>query len=76
MQKNERIANAVPATLYSKVKLIVNIVVLNCNQCLQCQVSGHKIFRKSENISKNLSSKLSSKIVEVVEVVKVVKVKK
>ena len=29
----------------SKVKVIVNIVVLNCqqcNQCLKCQVSGHK----------------------------------
>ena len=32
--------------------IIVNIVVLNgqqCNQCLKCQVSGHKIFKKSEN---------------------------
>ena len=31
-------------------KIIVNIVVLDCqqcNQCLKCQVSGHKIFRKS-----------------------------
>ena len=29
-----------------------HIVVLNCqqcNQCFKCQVSGHKIFKKSEN---------------------------
>ena len=48
-----RIANAVPVTLYSKV---TNNVVLNCqqcNQCLKCQVSGHK----------NCHQKLSSKIV-------------
>ena len=43
-----RIANAVPITLYSRVTIvivIVNIVVLNCqkcNECLRCQVSGHK----------------------------------
>ena len=40
-----RIANAVPVTLYSRVTMIVNIVVLNCqkcNQCLKCQISAHK----------------------------------
>ena len=44
-----RIANAVTITLYSKVTMQVHIVVLNCqkcNQCLKCQVSGHKNFQK------------------------------
>ena len=56
-------------------KVIVNIVVLicqQCNRCLKCQVSGHKIFKKigkkSENLKKfqkseNCHHKLSSKIV-------------
>ena len=44
-----RIANAVPVALYSRVTMIVNIVVLNCqkcNQCLKCQILGHKNFQK------------------------------
>ena len=46
-------------SLFKGHKVIVSIVVLNCqhcNQCLKCQASGHKIFRRSK-------SKLSSKIV-------------
>ena len=38
-----RIANAVPVTLYSRITVNDEVVVLNfqkCNQCLKCQVSG------------------------------------
>ena len=31
-----RIANAVPVTLYSRVTVNVEIVVLNCQKCNQC----------------------------------------
>ena len=36
-----RIANAVPVTLYSRVTVNVEIVVLNCQKCNQC-LKGHK----------------------------------
>ena len=36
-----RIANAVPVTLYSRVIMNVEIVVLNCQKCKQC-LKGHK----------------------------------
>ena len=36
-----RIANAVPVTLYSRVTMNVEIVVLNCQKCNQCH-KGHK----------------------------------
>ena len=36
-----RIANAVPITLYSRVSMNVEIVVLNCQKCNQC-LKGHK----------------------------------
>ena len=39
--------------------VIVHIVVLNCqkcNQCLKCQVSGHKNFQKIWKLSKNLKT--------------------
>ena len=36
-----RIANAVPVTLYSRVTMNVEIVVLNCQKCNQC-LKGHK----------------------------------
>ena len=36
-----RIANAVPVTLYSRVTVNVQIVVLNCQKCNQC-LKGHK----------------------------------
>ena len=42
-------------SLFKSHKVIVYYVVLNCqqsNQCLKCQVSGHKIFRKSEFFQK------------------------
>ena len=35
-----RIANAVPVTLYSRVTVNVEIVVLNCQKCNQC-LKGH-----------------------------------
>ena len=41
-------------SLFKGHKVTVNIVVCNCRQCNQCQVSGHKLFKKSENFSKNL----------------------
>ena len=46
-------------SLFKGHKEIVNIVILNfeqCNQCLKCQVSGHMIFKKSEKNSKNLKN--------------------
>ena len=49
-------------SLFNGHKVIVYVVVLNCqqcNQCLKCQVSGHKIFKNLKFFSKNLSSKLS-----------------
>ena len=36
-----RIAKAVPVTLYSRVTMNVEIVVLNCQKCKQC-LKGHK----------------------------------
>ena len=36
-----RIANAVPVTLYSRVTVNVEIVVLNCQECNRCP-KGHK----------------------------------
>ena len=36
-----RIANAVPFTLYSRVTMNDEIVVLNCQKCNQC-LTGHK----------------------------------
>ena len=36
-----RIANAVPVTLYSRVTVNVESVVLNCQKCNQC-LKGHK----------------------------------
>ena len=36
-----RIANAVPVTLYSRVTMNVEIVVLDCQKCNQC-LKGHK----------------------------------
>ena len=36
-----RIANAVPVTLYSRVTMNVEIVVLNCQKCILC-LKGHK----------------------------------
>ena len=58
-----RIANAVPChSLFKGDNVNVNIVVLNCqkcNQCLKCQVSGHKKsenFQKIWKISKNLKT--------------------
>ena len=46
MENIARIANAVPChSLFKGHNVNVNIVVLNChkcNQCLKCQVSGHK----------------------------------
>ena len=39
-----RIANAVPVTLYSRVTLNVEIVVLSCQKCNQC-LKGHKSLR-------------------------------
>ena len=39
--------------------VIVHSVVLNCqkcNQCLKCQVSGHKNFQKIWKLSKNLKT--------------------
>ena len=45
-QNIARIANAVPCpSLFKGHNVNVDIVVLNChkcNQCLKCQVSGHK----------------------------------
>ena len=44
-------------SLFKGHKVVVNNVFLNsqqCNQCLKCQVSGHKIFRKSGNFSAKL----------------------
>ena len=42
-KKIERIANAVPVALYSRVPINVEIVVLNCQKCNQClKVKGHK----------------------------------
>ena len=38
-----RIANAVPVTLYSRVTMNVEIVVLNCQKCNQC-LKCHKSF--------------------------------
>ena len=38
-----RIANAVPITLYSRVTVNVEIVVLNCQKCEQC-LKGHKFL--------------------------------
>ena len=34
-----RIANAVPVTLYSRVTVNVQIVVIKCQKCNQCQVT-------------------------------------
>ena len=39
-----RIANAVPVTLYSRVTLNVEIVVLNCQKCNHC-LKGQKSLR-------------------------------
>ena len=39
-----RIANAVPVTLYSRVTVNVEIVVLNCQKCNQF-LKGHKSLR-------------------------------
>ena len=53
----ERIANAVPVTLFKGHNIIVNIVVSNCqkcNQCLRCQVSGHKKLSKNLRTFKTL----------------------
>ena len=51
-------------SLFKGHKVIDNIVVLNCqqcNQCIKCQVSGHKIFRKSKKNSKtNMGSSVGS----------------
>ena len=41
MKNIARIANAVPVTLYSRVTVNVEIVVLNCQTCNQC-LRGHK----------------------------------
>ena len=38
-----RIANAVPVTLYSRITVNVEIVVLNCQKCNQC-LKCHKSF--------------------------------
>ena len=50
-QNTARIAKTVPChSLFKGHKVIANNVVLNCqqcNQCLKCQVSGHKIFKKT-----------------------------
>ena len=43
-------------SLFKSHTVIVYYVVLNCqqsNQCLKCQVSGHRIFRKSEFFQKS-----------------------
>ena len=51
-------------SLFKGHKVIVDIVVLNCqqcNQCLKCQVSSHNKFQK--NVIKNCHQKFSSKIV-------------
>ena len=40
-----RIVNAVPVTLYSRVPINVEIVVLNCQKCNQC-LKGHKYLLK------------------------------
>ena len=45
-------------SLFKGRNVIVNIVVLNCqtcNQCLKCQVSGHKSLELLWNFSKNLN---------------------
>ena len=41
-----RIANAVPFTLYSRVTMNDEIVVLNCQKCNQC-LTYHKSSKKS-----------------------------
>ena len=41
MENIARIANAVPFTLYSRVTMNDEIVVLNCQKCKQC-LTGHK----------------------------------
>ena len=41
LRSQHRIANDVPATLYSRVPMNVEIVVLNCQKCKQC-LKGHK----------------------------------
>ena len=61
-----RIANAVPFTLYSRVTMNDEIVVLNCqkyNQCLTYHKSSKKVQKKSKK-SSNKSKKKSSKNVQ------------
>ena len=46
-------------SVFKSHNVIVHIVVLNCqkcNQCLKCQVSGHKNFQKFWKLSKNLKT--------------------
>ena len=45
--------------LFSIVSIVISVSSVTCNQCLKCQVWGHKISKKSENFSKiwKLSSK-------------------
>ena len=57
-------ANSCPRhSLFKGHKVIVNNVVLNCqqcNQCFKCQVSGHK-SAKNLKISKNLKIVIKSR---------------
>ena len=66
MKNIARIANAVPVTLYSRVTVNVQLVVLNCQKCNQC-LKGHKflglffegVFQLSLSLSFSLSLSLS-----------------
>ena len=63
-----RIANAVPFTLYSRVTLNDEIVVLNCkkyNQCLTYHKSSKKVPKKSKESSKKSKIKIKKKLKKV-----------
>ena len=65
LSNTARIVKSCPCHLLFKGhKVIVNNVVLNCqqcNQCLKCQVSGHKI---SKNLTSIVDENFSSTIVD------------
>ena len=50
--------------LFSIVSNVISVSSVTCNQCLKCQVSGHKIsknlkiFQKSENCHQKVLSKI------------------
>ena len=58
MKNIARIAYAVPVTLYSRVTVNVEIIVLNCQKCNQC-LKGLKFFDGVLQLSLSLSLPLS-----------------